>query len=472
MRDENGGYQRMSRAKGTGIQTRGIESALAGNGSDNRELGENTRTGHCDTYRTFEDGEFHVLNIIEFLPYATFAINRMGEVIAWNRAIEEVTGIKKEYMLGKGNYEYAVPMYGERRPVLIDLVLQPDRIGDMRYESIDTDGDALIASTYGVPHAGAGKGVWLRGKASPLYDRNGHIIGAIESFTDITNQRRVEKELYESEKRYREFFASLRDGFASVNMDGRIIETNPALQAVLGYTREELSHLTFREITPEKWHDSEEEIIQNQVLTRGYSDTYEKEYIRKDGSMFPVELRAHLIRDEHNDPKEMWGFVRDISRRKQAEDALLTSEKELREKSINLQEANTALKVLLNHIQEEKQTLQNTILENIRDLVLPYVQKLKKLQTTEQQATLIDIIESNLGNIVSPFMQKLTHVYSTFTPTEIQVANLVRAGKTTKEIAQLLHVSSGTVDSHRNSIRHKLGLGNKKINLRTHLLSL
>lgn len=109
---------------------------------------------------------------------------------------------------------------------------------------------------------------------------------------------------------------------------------------------------------------------------------------------------------------------------------------------------------------------------NVKYLVLPYIEKLKKSSLETKDAAYISIIESNLKDIISPFSHRPSSKYMTFTPKELQVANLIREGKTTKDIAELLNASPGTIDFHRNNIRKKLNLKNRRANLRSYLLPL
>lgn len=416
---------------------------------------------------------------------------------------------------------------------------------------------------------------------------------------DMSERKRFEEAIRRSEKRYRGLFENMPDGLFAAHSDNKVCEANEAFRNMLGYSHDQLFSLTYRDITPEKWRALEETIMIQQVLTRGYSDPYEKEYIRNDGTVFPVELRTHLLRDERGNASGIWAFVRDltdrkkvetalreseekfrrsfelgligmaitsptkdilevnseickilgyertellqltwsglthpddlagdityfnqvmngitdgysidtrfirkdgrvifatvsakclrrpdgsvdyfvallqdITERKEAEDELKRREKELNQKSFDLQEANTALKVLLRHRDEDKSMLENVIQANVKELVFPYLDKLRSTHLSDPQATYLTIIESGLNQIISPFLQKLGGVYSRFTPTEIQIANLIRSGKGSKAIAETLNVSVGTVKTHRNNIRNKLGLRNKNTNLQTYLLSL
>lgn len=138
----------------------------------------------------------------------------------------------------------------------------------------------------------------------------------------ISERKHAEAALFESEQKYRNLHESLRDGFAYTTMDGVIQDSNATYQAMVGYTSEELHQLTYMDLTPEKWHDFECNIVENEVLIHGFSPVYEKEYRRKDGVIFPVELRTFLIKNAAGDPQGMWAIVRDITERKRAEAAL------------------------------------------------------------------------------------------------------------------------------------------------------
>lgn len=141
-------------------------------------------------------------------------------------------------------------------------------------------------------------------------------------FLDLTGSKRAIEELRTTGSKYRRLYESMMDGFARTDMQGAIKEFNSCFRNMLGYTEEELLQLTYMDFTPEDWHGYEKRIIYNQVIPYGYSNVFEKEYRKKDGTVFPVELRISLIRDEKGKPDGMWAVVRDISDRKYAEQEL------------------------------------------------------------------------------------------------------------------------------------------------------
>ena len=130
------------------------------------------------------------------------------------------------------------------------------------------------------------------------------------------------KSLQESEQRYRLLFETSRDGIVTVDLSGRILDANPAFQSMLGYTMDELRTLRYQDFTPPRWHDAEAAIVRDRILAQGDSGEYEKEYIHKDGSVFPVSLRAWPVKDADGEMIAMRGFVRDITDRKRVEEAL------------------------------------------------------------------------------------------------------------------------------------------------------
>ena len=145
---------------------------------------------------------------------------------------------------------------------------------------------------------------------------------------DSVRQSRME---LESERRYRELVEGSRDGYAMTDVHGKIVESNTSFRTMLGYTEEELRNLTYRDITPEKWHSLESGIVRTQLLGRGYTDVFEKEYIRKDGTIFPAESRVYLAKDDKGRDIGAWALIRDTTERKRAEQDLRDSEGKFRD---------------------------------------------------------------------------------------------------------------------------------------------
>lgn len=189
-----------------------------------------------------------------------------------------------------------------------------------------------------------------------------------------------------------------------------------------------------------------------------------------EGTCVPILLSASNFKDIE-DSGAICLVATDISEQKKSEEALKESERQLRIKSKSLEEVNAALKVLLMRVEEGRRELEEKILSNIKELVLPYMDKLKKTPLSEKQTTCLTIAETNLDNVVSSFLPNLKKGYLNLTHREIQIATLVKEGKSIKDIAEILSITRKTVEFHRHSLRKKLGLKNKQSNLRSHLLN-
>ncbi len=173
-----------------------------------------------------------------------------------------------------------------------------------------------------------GRHLRVEWRGSPVFSGN-----AVEYLLavgiDISDHTRAEQALKESEAKYRRLVENMQDGFATTDLQGHIQDFNRAFLEMTGYSADELRRLTYQDLTLERWHAVEAHIIESQVLRRGYSDVFEKEYRHKDGTVFPVELRTHLLRDSLGQPAGYWAFVRDITRRRYAEEALRVEREQL-----------------------------------------------------------------------------------------------------------------------------------------------
>ena len=405
---------------------------------------------------------------------------------------------------------------------------------------------------------------------------------------DITDRKRAEEALRESEVKYRNIvMEGIGDGYYEVDLSGDMIFVNQAALKIIGYSGEELIGMNYRQ------HVNNEDVRRmfqtfNEVYKTGTpSEIREWDIIAKDGSRRSVEFSVSLIKDAHNKPAGFRGIVRDITVRKRAQEALRDSEEKYRslvttadsmylvdesyrylfmnerhlsrfclplnkiigrtysefhsektagefvkkvehvfgtgisvqheyrserdgryfirtlspvkssdgrtitavtvvskditerkqaeealiKNTSELEDANTALRVLLERWQKDKFEHEKMFLQNVNKQVMPYVEILKSTPLSSKGMTYVGIIESNIEKITSPFLQKLSSKYQGLTPREIQVANFIWEGMTTKDIANILNLSTKAIDTSRYNIRSKLGLKNKKTNLHTYLSS-
>ncbi len=320
-----------------------------------------------------------------------------------------------------------------------------------------------------------GQTKWILGSAAKVNWKGQTAVMGVA--IDITSQKKTEVALQQSEETLRVLLNSTNDLALLVAIDGTVLTVNSNAAEVYGKTPEELKGMNIYPLMPPEMVDLRqrraEEVIKTKLPVRYIEENAGKYF---DCNLFP-------ILDNKDNVKFFTVFVKDITEHQQSHKALQDVREELEQrvkkrakeleiKAKNLEEVNTALKVLLKRLDEDKNVLGEKVLFNVRQLVAPSIEKLKKTRLTEKQKNLLDIIESNLKEIVSPFARGLSSAYMKLTPTEIQAANFIRQGKTTKEIADILNLSIKTVEFHRNNIRTKIGIKNKKINLRTHLLSL
>ncbi len=233
-----------------------------------------------------------------------------GNLVFVNQAFAQMHGYRPDELLGRHLSIFHTP----------EQMSSVETANKEAYEKGSFIGEIWHVRRDGTPFLGAMRN-WV------LTDEEGRPVGIIGTLRDITERKMIQTALQRSERKYRALYEHLRDGSAAVDLEGRIIEFNPPFLNMLGYTAEEITRLTYKDITPSKWHAMEEEIIREQVMKRGYSDTYEKEYIRKDGAVFPVEITTYLMSGEDGSPQGMWAIVRDITNRKRLQAELLKAQK-------------------------------------------------------------------------------------------------------------------------------------------------
>jgi PAS domain S-box-containing protein len=307
---------------------------------------------------------------------------------------------------------------------------------------------------------------------------------------DITERVQAKEVLQESEEKFRLMFNRMVSASALFEViynkrgkpeDYRYIEVNPAFEHNTGKKKGQVIGKTLLEVFPETeryWLQSFEKValtgksIEIENYHQGLDKYFHVSGFRpKDGQ---VAVTFIDITDRMHIEKALQGAHDDLEKRVKARTLELQEvNKQLKMKATSLAEANTTLKVLLKQREADKIELEEKVLLNTKLMVSPYLGKLKNRRSLgNKEKTYIDIIESNLNEIISPFVRNISAKFFKLSPTEMQVINLIRRGKTTKEIAEMMNLATSTIDFHRNNIRKKIGIKNKQINLSTYLSSL
>lgn len=325
---------------------------------------------------------------------------------------------------------------------------------------------------------------------------------------ELAERKKTEATLRQSEERYRSLLESSPDPVVVYDMQGHATYVNPAFEQTFGFSRDELLGRQIDFVPEKNWPETRDAI--ESMLSGKKIHLFETKRQTKNGGELDVQLSSTIYHDRSGNPTGNIVSLRDISalkqteekiskyrdhleelvqertaelaeanvrlaqeveERKRAEDALRKREVELEAQSRHLAEVNTALKVLLKQREDDKKELSENVSSNVKELIGPYLDRLQKSRLNTDQQTLVNILQSNLTNIISPFIGRLSARTLKLTPMEIRVADLVKEGKTNKEIAELLYLSKNTILFHRYNIRRKLGIKNKKVNLRVHLLS-
>ncbi|MGC8492753.1 MAG: PAS domain S-box protein [Syntrophobacteraceae bacterium] len=262
--------------------------------------------------------------ILEFLPDPTLAIDPEGNVIIWNKAYENLTSIKAEDILGKGDHEYSLPFYGYRRPILIDAAIGQNEEILEKYGSVQKEGDILLAETC---VSVQNREVVLSCKARPLYDSAGRIIGAIETVRDVTAIRKTQEMLRESEKRYRSIVENIQDVFYRTDRDGHVTMASPSVYKITGVNCEEIIGMDIQNF----WiHPFEREEMLQKIRQDGVVRDYEVLVRKIDGTPVPVSITSSFLKDGQGNILGVEGVIRDITERKCAEEASSLAARELR----------------------------------------------------------------------------------------------------------------------------------------------
>jgi len=373
--------------------------------------------------------------------------------------------------------EDAIRRAEETRPdlILMDIVLNGDidgieAAGEIRHR---LDVPVIYLTAY------ADDKTLQRAKLTEPY---GYIIKPFEDRTLCSTiemslyKHTMEKKVRESEEWLSTILRSIGDGVIASNAKGNVIFMNTVAEKLTGWTFEEAQcrHISeIFKIIEENYSDS----IMNTwttIMESGATSVISHDFtlIAKDGTERIIGDSGAPIRDRNNGILGIVLVFRDVTEQRKMDLALRESEQKLRMHAQELEESNTALKVLLKQRENDRRELEENILANVKQLILPYLEKLKKNKAMSEELAYLNIVERNLKEIISPFSSRLSSKYYGFTPREIMIAELIREGKQDKDIMEVLNISYETVKSHRQNIRKKLGIYTKRTNLRAHLLLL
>lgn len=289
----------------------------------------------------------------------------------------------------------------------------------------------------------------------------------LKLFEEITEHKKTAAALFDQTRRNELILQTAMEGFWITDPRGVIQDANPSAASIMGYDPGELMRKSIYDFEPPENRRLAAHI--RKAVRKG-SSRYEAQLLKKSGDPMFLEFSTNYL--EVGPTAFLFSFFNDITESKQVLQSLKDRESELKIKSQNLKEVNTALKSLLKKRDTDRAELEEKVLFNVKEMITPYIKKIRETELNEKQGIYLTILESNLKDIISPFSPKLTSRHYKFTKSELQIAKLVRMGITSKEIAELMGLSRRTIESHRDRIRKKIGLDSRKRNLRTFLMSI
>jgi PAS domain S-box-containing protein len=382
-----------------------------------------------------------------------YVSDAFGTCIMVNKAFCDMTGYTREDLIGKS------------RPSLL-----PDTadaaLNQQILEALSRNADMSLFET-----------IWQHknGTVFPvevciavLKSADGEDNGIVATVRDISQRVHAEKEALAAKAFLESVFTNASEGMYVTDALGHFIMVNQAFCDITGYAQEELIGRYVPSLLPFDPGLTFKEYGLDTATRNDDFSRFETRWQRRDGRIFFVEVRLAVLKNANGDDDGLVGIVCDTTERKSMEDAL---EARVRERTASLEEMNKALTVLLRGREEDKKALEETILANLSELIFPYLEKLKTSRLDERQLSSLSIIEANLKEIVAPFALRASSRNHALTPSELRIANLIKQGMTSKDIAQITGLSTRTIDHRRESIRNKLGITDRRTPLSSYLLS-
>ncbi len=450
---------------------------------DNNRVKEQVEPGQKND-PDFWETETTFQSIADSTPDAIIIANSKRKIVYCNKTAQKLFGYRKEELTGKSTL-ILMPQSTRRpeennRDKFLEKGISHVMETTSEYVGLKKDGTAFPVE---ISHSS------VRLKPEPFY---------IAIIRDITKRKQAEEELQKTKEYLEKIFDTSADGIIATDSMGYITKTNTSVKDITGYSGKELmgKHASELVYCP---HENSRRTATSRSIVRKHGIVYQYESLwqRKNSSTYPVETQITLTMDKDGNESGGLIVIRDITRRKKREEELREakeglekhvkkrtaellktnkqlehSKNELKTKTESLKELNTALRIMLDRRSEDVEDVGEKILVNVTELVTPYIEKIKDTNLNSRQLSYTNILESNLSDILSPFLQKLSRRLINLTPTEIKVANFIKQGKRTKEIAEIMGLSKRTIDFYRENIRKKLGLNREKTNLASFLMSL
>jgi len=419
---------------------------------------ENAREELLETRRQFEFEKKIAESLIACLPGFYFVVDEAGRYIRWNENIETMLGYSHEEMLGRDCLDL-VP--DEDKGKILEATKTGFQKGSFKveYHNIRKDGEEIPFFAQGV---------------STEIDGERYLVG-VE--LDLTRLKETERALRVSEDHLRSLmetaanFAVYRLAFKDGDPGhAEIVFVSPSIRELMGIQDPSRLENWFKNIHPEDKGRILEAHLSLPRKTR--VDESMRVFNPQHGEWRWIQYISTSVVDRKGLLKYSNGIIFDITERVEATLMLKQKEGELERKTKKLARLNTALQVLVEQREQEINDIEKGILSTLDRLIKPYLGDLAETHLNDEQRTYIEIVQANLEKILSPLSKRLAEWRHGLTPSEIKIMDLIRNGRRTKEIAELLHISENAVSFHRKRIRRKLGINGKKVNLVAYLQSL
>lgn len=430
-------------------------------------------------------------SLVESTSDWIWEVDREGRYTFSNRNVTDILGYPIKEVLGRTPFDF-MPKPEAQRIRKVFGTIAADRRPFSGLENINRhrSGRKLVLETSGVPiFDNKGKFCGFRGIDRDITARK-HLeeelrrshdrlekrvmqttLGIAEKQDSLEKEiivrKHIETELASRESQFRSLVETLNEGFGIVDAEGRLTYVNGKVLEILGYSQIEMLGKKISDFMDERNRRAHKR--QMGMRQKGIDAPYEIQFTTKGGRPIATIVSPRAILDADGKFQGSFAVITDIRAMKSAEKDLRRREKQLKEKTRRLQEMNTALEVLLRKREQDKAIIQKRILHNLKRLIEPYLDALGETRMNERQRFLVGVLRTNLAEVMSPFSEQSLLNRADLTRTELEVANLVRLGKSTTQIAETMGTSYKTAETHRWRIRKKLGLNHRRANLMGYL---